>query len=299
MERRKKPKEQSMLETFQQQQYETWRDEKLANYRSKPESLFIEINNPLQLSSAEKKAIADNCRSNNLSFIKVKPNDDTRGSIHSINAQLGLVDFDQHLCVEDDGLVVIEDTNTPKKVGYVPYSNKALNWHTDGYYNPMNALVGAFSLYCIESSSKGGNNHWIDPEMLYIHFRERNPDIICALSQPAALTIPERREDDKIVREASIGPVFFIDKASQKPKMRFTQRKRNIHWLDSGEISDALCALNDFLDSDTEIHHMYKLAAGEGLVCNNVLHNRSAFIDSNQQKRKLLRGRYKNSVSCN
>lgn len=285
-----------MLEDFQQKRYETWRDEKLANYHSKPASLFVEISNPLQLSSAEKKAIADNCRNNNLSFIKVKPNDDIRGAIRSINAQLGLVDFDQHLCMEDDGLVVIEDTNAPKKGGYVPYTNKALNWHTDGYYNPMNALVGAFSLYCIQPATEGGESHWIDPEMLYIHFREFNPDIISALSQPTTLTIPERREGSKIVREASIGPVFFIDKTSQKPKMRFTQRKRNINWLETTEIIDALSELNAFLAGETEIHHQYKLSAGEGLICNNVLHNRLSFIDSAQQKRKLLRGRYTNRV---
>ena len=287
-----------MLEDFQQKRYETWRDEKLANYRTKPASLFVEINNPLQLSSAEKIAITDNCRSNNLSFIKVKPNSDIRRSIYSINAQLGLVDFDPHLCVEGDGLVVIEDTNAPKKGGYVPYSNKALNWHTDGYYNQMDALVGSFSLYCIQPAAEGGENRWIDPEMLYIHFRELNPDIVSALSQSTTLTIPERRDGDKIVREASIGPVFFIDKASQKPKMRFTQRKRNINWLESTEITAALSELNAFLAGETEIHHQYKLAAGEGLVCNNVLHNRSAFNDSSQQRRKLLRGRYKNIVTC-
>jgi hypothetical protein len=283
-----------MLESFQQKRYETWRDKKLANYHSKTASLFVEISNPLQLSSAEKKAIADNCHSNNLSFIKVKPNDDIRGAIHSINTQLDLVDFDHHLCAEDDGLVVIEDTNTPEKGGYIPYSNKAINWHTDGYYNPMSALVGAFTLFCIESAVEGGANHWIDPEMLYIHFRELNPDIISALSHPTTLTIPERREGSKIVREASIGPVFFIDGVTKKPKMRFTQRKNNINWLESTDIADALCELNDFLAGDSAIHHQYKLTAGEGLVCNNVLHNRGSFIDSAKQKRKLLRGRYTN-----
>jgi len=286
-----------MLENFQQQRYETWRDEKLANYRSKPQSLFVEINDPFRLSNAEKKAISNNCISNNLSLIKINSNGDIRKAISSINAQLGLVDLDQHLCAENDGLVVIEDTNTSDKASYVPYSNKALKWHTDGYYNQMDALVGAFSLYCIQSATEGGENHWIDPEMLYIHFRELNPSIISALSQPKTLTIPERREDNQIVREVSIGPVFFIDEISQKPKMRFTQRKKNIIWLESVEIADALCELNNFLSGVSEMHHQYKLAAGEGIVCNNVIHNRSAFIDSVQQKRKLLRGRYKNSVT--
>jgi len=285
-----------MPEGFQQKRYKTWRDEKLANYYSKPPSLFVEINNPLQLSSAEKTAIEDNCRSTNLSFIKVKPSSDIRSAIHSINSQLGLVNFDRHLCADDDGLAVIEDANTPKKGGYAPYSNKALNWHTDGYYNPMNALVGAFSLYCIRPATEGGDNRWIDPEMLYIHFRECNPDVIEALSHSETLTIPARHDGNQVAREASIGPVFFVDKTSHTPKMRFTQRKRNIDWLKSTEICDSLCELNNFLASDSEIHHQYKLAAGEGLVCNNVLHNRGSFIDSAQQKRKLLRGRYTNRV---
>ena len=123
-----------MLGNFQQQRYETWRDEKLANYCSKSESLFVEINDPLKLSNAEKKAISNNCISNNLSLIRIKSSGVIRKAISSINAQLGLVDFDLHLCAEDDGLVVIEDTKSPTKGGYVPYSNKALNWHTDGYY---------------------------------------------------------------------------------------------------------------------------------------------------------------------
>ena len=285
-----------MLENFQQQRYETWRDEKLANYRSKLESLFVEINDPLKLSIVEKKAILNNCITNNLSLIKIKPNGDIRKAICSINAQLGLIDSEQHLYAEDDGLVVIENSNVPKKGGYIPYSDKALNWHTDGYYNQMDCLVSAFSLYCIQPAAKGGENHWIDPEMLYIHFKELNPDIIDALSQPKVLTIPTRRYGNMVIRDASIGPVFFIDNASQKPKMRFTQRKKNINWLGSTEIADALHELNIFLSSNSEIHHQYKLTSGEGLVCNNVLHNRSAFVESPLQKRQLLRGRYKNSV---
>ena len=276
-------------------QYAIWRDEKLANYRP-PESLFVEISNPLKLSSVEKKTISNNCRSNNLSLIKIKPAADIRITLQSINAQLGLVDFDQHLCVEDDNFAIIQDNNASKKGGYVPYSNKALNWHTDGYYNQMHDLVGAFSLYCINPAIEGGENNWIDPEMLYIHLRELNLDIINALSQPATLTIPERKNDNTIIRAASTGPVFWLNKASQKPSMRYTQRKKNIHWLQSSEVNDALCVLNDFLVGDSDIHHQYKLDAGEGLICNNVVHNRTAFVDSNHQKRVLLRARYKNRV---
>ena len=132
--------------------------------------------------------------------------------------------------------------------------------------------------------------------MLYIHLREQNPDIVSALTQPNVLTIPARNDSTKGIRTASIGPVFFIDSSTQKPKMRFTQRKRNIQWLESNEVKDALNILNTFLASNSSIHHQYKLKKGEGMICNNVLHSRSAFIDNDSRKRMLLRGRYTNTV---
>ena len=284
------------MDSFQQGKYATWRDKKLANYNTNPESLFVEIKAPFRLSNAEKKAISKNCISNNLSFIKIKPQANTRGAIKSINTQLDLVDFDQHLCVEDDGLVLIENNKNSKKELYITYSNKALNWHTDSYYNQIEDLVNAFSLYCIEPAIKGGENNWIDPEMLYIKLRESNIDIIKALSHPCALTIPTRQDGNKIVRQTSVGPIFFIDKTTKKPKMRFTQRKKNVVWLKSSEFEEALCELNNFLARGSEIHHKYKLTPGDGLICNNVLHNRSAFVDTANHQRKLLRGRYKNNI---
>jgi hypothetical protein len=39
------------------------------------------------------------------------------------------------------------------------------------------------------------------------------------------------------------------------------------------------------------------LSAGQGIICNNVLHNRTGFEDSEQQKRLMYRARYYDDVT--
>ena len=75
--------------------------------------------------------------------------------------------------------------------------------------------------------------------------------------------------------------------------MRFTDRKRHIEWADNELTNEAIGFLRQVLETDEHVIK-YRLEAGQGLICNNVLHNRSAFSDSKQQgeTRLLLRGRY-------
>lgn len=287
------------MEVLLEKEYIIWRDKKLSNYCYNIENLFVNIKDPLNLSKIEKQTILKNCASNNISFIRFEPTGDIRNKIKCCNAQLGLIDYDKHLFVEEDGLAVIKDnidTTKSNKASYMAYSNKALNWHTDGYYNQMENIVNAFSLYCINPAIEGGENSWIDPEIVYIKLRDLNPDFITSLSDEYALTIPQRKKDNKIIRKETSGPIFFIDKVSKKPKMRFTQRKINIKLLQSRNFLLALKKLNDFLSNKSKFHHIYKLQSGEGLVCNNVLHNRLAFKDCVDKKRKLIRARYKNNI---
>lgn len=283
-----------MLE-LSEKEYQIWRDKKLSNYRYNIKDLFVDIKNPLSITKYEKKCILSNCETNNISFIRFKNNKDYRKQITTFNSQLGLIDYDKHLCVEEDGLAVIENTKQEKGI-YMAYSNKTLNWHTDGYYNQMQDAINAFTLYCINPAIQGGVNEWIDPEMLYIKLRDLNPDFIKSLSINSALTIPQRKVANKIIRKEASGPIFFIDNISKKPKIRFTQRKKNIKLAKSKDFLLAINKLNDILANKCELHHKYKLKSGEGLVCNNVLHTRSSFKDFFLRKRKLIRGRYKNTI---
>jgi hypothetical protein len=74
--------------------------------------------------------------------------------------------------------------------------------------------------------------------------------------------------------------------------MRYTQRKTYIEWRGDETTQQALSLLGDLLDSDSDHILNTRLKPGEGLICNNVLHNRSGFTDSPEHTRIMLRARY-------
>jgi hypothetical protein len=105
----------------------------------------------------------------------------------------------------------------------------------------------------------------------------RTPYLIAALMHPSAMTIPPNTEADGRVRPASVGPVFFIDPATRQLQMRYTARKRNVIWRDDDETRAAARFLLDILTGGEPLILKVRLAPGQGLICNNVLHCRSAF----------------------
>jgi hypothetical protein len=84
------------------------------------------------------------------------------------------------------------------------------------------------------------------------------------------------------------GPVFVS--AEGRLSMRYTIRKRHVVWRDDPLLDAARDKLGDVLASDPAIVRA-RLSPGEGILCNNVLHNRSAFHDRDGQGRLMLRVR--------
>ena len=74
--------------------------------------------------------------------------------------------------------------------------------------------------------------------------------------------------------------------------MRFTARKRNVVWRDDPVTHRAVRSLLGVLRDDPLILET-RLAAGQGVICNNVLHDRSVFSGGS---RLLYRVRYPDRV---
>jgi hypothetical protein len=72
--------------------------------------------------------------------------------------------------------------------------------------------------------------------------------------------------------------------------MRYTARTVSIRW--SEDAAPAAAALAKWLDASSAQALRLKLGSGMGVICNNVLHARSAFEDSPQRPRLLYRARY-------
>jgi alpha-ketoglutarate-dependent taurine dioxygenase len=209
--------------------------------------------------------------------------------------KLGLDLSEEHRSAEDNGIVVLRTTSEQGKQGYIPYTAKPMNWHTDGYYNPSGRPIQSFILHCHEQAETGGENQLVDPEMAYLAMREANPAFVEALMQRDSMTIPENREGDGTIRPASVGPVFFPHPATGRLQMRYTARTRSIAWKDDGITKEAADWLRGWLTSDAAMAVSVRFRAGDGVVNNNVLHNRTGF--ESVSARAVLRVRFHERVS--
>ena len=167
----------------------------------------------------------------------------------------------------------------------------------DGYYNAPDQRIGAFILHCVRPAQSGGHNEILDPEIAYIRLRDENPDFVRALMHPQAMTIPESKSDGN-VRLVSVGPVFFADAATGRLHMRYTARTRSITWRDDPTTLEAVGFLRQCLAGGEPLVQQISLGPGQGILNNNVLHNRSGFADgmSADTGRLVYRIRFHNRV---
>ena len=272
--------------------YQHWRDAKLEHAATDIEQTLVEIQDPRSLSTTEKAQIKQLCDQNNFALFQIKAQSDYSDAVNQINAQFGLFEFDQHLYVGDQGLAHITPNEQQTQGEFIPYTTRAINWHSDGYYNDLAHRIRAFSLFCANPAKEGGENQWIDPQMLYILLKEDNADVAQALTHPQAMTIPEHRFDGVVRRARSIGPIFFVDEKTSELYMRYTQRKKHIEFCDSTEVQEAVQILDQLLAQETDYHFRHTMCTGQGILCNNVPHTRSGFVNNPDSPRLMLRGRF-------
>lgn len=271
--------------------YRQWRKARLAGYPPAVEALCVEIGGLTNLSDAEAMAIKTVCQQFNMAIYRCRDESVDRAAVRSFASRFGLMRPDLHLCANDDGVSELSVASEGTRSGYVPYSNRSLSWHTDGYYNERSQQVRAVVLHCAAPAATGGENALLDPDMAYILLRDEDPRFITAFEHPECMTIPANIGTQGEIRPAACGPVFSYD-AHGAIHMRYSARKRNIQWRDD----DLTRAARDFLsallaDKNSPVFH-YRLRAGEGLISNNVLHNRTAFEDGAGHKRLLYRARF-------
>ncbi len=282
--------------------YREWREAKLNDYPSKVTDLVVGIDDPFALSEDEKNRLLALCRKTNMAVFQLqKPCGDPadKAQVKNIGKQLGLFRLDSNLCADDDDITSLTVVSDGRHKTYIPYSNRPISWHTDGYYNPLDKQIRGLLLHCVTPAARGGENDLLDHEIAYIHLRDTNPAYIAALMQPDAMTIPPNEEHGTLVRGPSPGPVFSVDSRQGFLHMRYTARTRSIEWKKDGITEEAAACLSEFLNSDSPYIFHHRLQSGQGLISNNVLHTRSGFEDDEARgiKRLLYRARYFDRIS--
>ncbi len=275
--------------------YCRWRDAKLKDYPTTPESLVVELSDAHHPTGAELAELQRICTKTNMAIYATNiGNDEDRSVARGLGKHLGLRHLDPNMLADEDGITSLAVVEGKSGRGYIPYSNRRLLWHTDGYYNLPEHKIRAMLLHCVRPAQEGGENMLLDPEIAYIQMREANPGYVEALMAPDAMTIPANTETGVETREARTGPVFSIDTASGDLHMRYTARTRSIEWKQDETTVGAVAFLEEMLKSSSPYVFQNRLSAGQGLVCNNVLHNRTAFDDSEtgESQRLVYRARY-------
>ena len=279
------------------QDYLRWRERKLARYPRRAEDLIVEVRDPRKLSDGEAEELRRVCGKANMAVYSsplagVADKDIAR----RLGPQLGLARLRANPLADEDGVSSLEVTPENSGLGYIPYSNQRLLWHTDGYYNAPQQRIRAFVLHCVRPAATGGENRLLDHEIAYILLRDADPEYVKALSAPDAMTIPANTEQGTVIRPARSGPVFSKDAGALH--MRYTARTRSIEWRRDEATRAAVDFLGKVLAGDSPYVIRLRLAGGQGIVCNNVLHDRSAFTDdpATGQNRLVYRARYTDRI---
>ncbi|MGA9574872.1 MAG: TauD/TfdA family dioxygenase [Lysobacterales bacterium] len=271
--------------------YQEWRLKKLMTYPRCVDDIIVPIDALLDMKPVQQSAIIKACRRSNMAIYQCRDQSANRASIIAFASQFGLLRLDHHLCANADGVAELSVASDGVRADYVPYTNRSLSWHTDGYYNDTRRQINAVVLHCVRGAVSGGENALLDPELVYIRLRDEDPRFIKAFEHPECMTIPANSGSAGEIRPASGGPVFSYG-AFGEIHMRYSARKKNIRWRDDPLTTAARIFLSEILDDKAGPVFRYRLQAGEGLLSNNVLHDRTAFSDGPEQQRLLYRARF-------
>ena len=280
--------------------YADWRGRKLDTAPRRLEDIVVEVDDPRRLTDEQRRRLLERNAVANMAVYAGNTGRDADKNIpRLLGLQLGLHTLDGHWLTDNDGispLSVMGAEERSERRDFIPYTDKPIRWHTDGYYNTLEHTIRGLMLHCVQSAASGGDNQLLDHEIAYILLRDLNPEHIRALSAPAVMTIPARLDEGGIARAEQTGPVFSVD-GQGFLHMRFTERKKNITWRQDAATQAALAALGRILATPTPWTLHGRLEPGMGLVCNNVLHDRSGFTETPDKRRLLYRARYYERVS--
>ncbi len=216
---------------------------------------------------------------------------DQRAQLSTLLPALGLASNDEGVIRGDDGLSLLQDHGSDPRAQFVPYSNRAMNWHTDGYYNADDQSVRCFVLHCLRPAASGGELRLLDPELLLIELYRVAPELIDLLSHPQALCLPANIDQHGHDRPDRYSAVFSCH-ADGTLAMRYTTRSRNIRFRNI-DTEHAMLQLRATIDACEAWHIQLRLDAGHGILCRNLLHCRTSFSDpEGQPGRQILRGRF-------
>ena len=257
-----------------------WSAKKDLNIPSNINDLKVSISDINHVSKTEISQIKQKLTKFNCCIYASGTDLDDNSKIMRFAQSLGMRTYDSHN-IDDSAISTISADKNENNMRYIPYTNKGLNWHTDGYYDSK--PIFSWLLHCIEPALSGGENFLLDHELAIREYILKYDDIIY-LTNNETFSIPT---DEVAKREITSNYVCDMNNEYKKLHMNFSMRKENIIVNKNSE--SAMSKLIKIIKEDCKKYHLtYKLSKSEGIVSNNILHGRNAFKDG-RGMRKILR----------
>jgi hypothetical protein len=217
--------------------------------------------------------------------------DNLQQSIKLLHHCLGLRQTDPGVVTGTDELSLLEDLSGTPQGRFIPYTHRAMNWHTDGYYNDSSCAVRCFTLHCIQPASHGGTLTIMDNDLLLIALYDEDPQLVTLLSHPEAMLLPANSDEQGHDRPDRVVPVFSMYPDGTLGT-RFTARVQHIEWRSPDTKAAARRSL-ELINNHPHWHSSLRLTTDQGIITRNVLHRREAFEDAQHStRRQILRGRF-------
>ena len=137
--------------------YARWRDRKLNGYPRDLEELVVEIANPAALTAVEHEALLSRIRKTNMAIYACRSSEIMdKTLIRDLAGQFRLKRLDHNICADEDAITTLKVEADAMQRAYIPYTNRPIAWHTDGYYNDIDHQILGLILHCVQPAVKGG-----------------------------------------------------------------------------------------------------------------------------------------------
>lgn len=268
-----------MIFTAKSAEFLRWAEEKEKNIPQNSDGILVNIHDINNVKTSEIAKIKETIYKYNSCIYSSKIALKSNTNLLKFVELVGMKTYDCNNIESNEISTITPLQNS--KINYIPYTDKLLNWHTDGYYDKKS--IFSWLLHCVNPATQGGENYLLDHELVLREYLLRNDDINNLMAEDA-LTIPE----SKYTSRSEISTYIFSFKNKYKRlHMRFSMRKDNIGT--SAKANSAVIKLREIIEGNCAKYSLtYKLQKNEGIITNNILHGRKAFKDD-KVKRKLLR----------
>ncbi|MBL8341297.1 MAG: TauD/TfdA family dioxygenase [Rubrivivax sp.] len=307
--------------------YRRWRAWKLRHRTRDAAALAVDVRDLRAVQPAERARLLQTIGRHGVAVYRSPQREAASDLPRALGAQLGLVRLHANWLADEDGISPIAVARAgdaaageaPAARGeFIPYTDRAIGWHTDGYYQSDAQRILGMILHCVRPAAHGGETALADPEQLFIALRDEDPALVRALMHPQAMSIPPREDEAGVARAEQAGPVFSLlgggpgraqgtapaARAGRSSAgkdggvtghlrlhMRYTARTRSIRWREDAATREAAARITALLAQGDFVLRL-RLEAGMGVVGHNVLHLRTAFTDDPAAPRLLYRARY-------